>query len=870
MQAPKSPPDPELSAPLKILLVDDESANLFVLQSLLQDLGYPVRTALSGPQALRLLAREEFALAILDVMMPEMNGVELAAQIREQAGTRSPAVVFLTARYPDKELSAQAYATGAVDYLSKPVDSNLLVAKVKSILALAEAQRNLATETSRRERMETQLRDSERQVLQRDWLLMLDRQRPEDTADRSAAFRLMTEVGAAAFEVERSSIWLFNAERTTLVLADLFERSKEHHSHGMALPITQYPVYFAALAEGRALAADDAMSDLRLREFRLSYLRPFGVQSMLDAPVRWRGELIGVVCIEHVDGPRRWWPDEEAAAASLADRVALVLEAEAHRAAEAALLRANDELEARVAARTAELKVAVHEAEQANSAKSRFLANVSHELRSPLNGILGLNAMLIESGLSSAQTRLAQLLQQSAEGMLAIVNDLLDLSKTEAGHFEVDERPFALPALVSEVAQLHLPRASAKDLVLSSTLADDLPTWVKGDPLRLRQVLTNLIGNAVKFSAHGHVRVKVERCDAPAGRAGVRFSVSDNGPGIEPDDQQRIFEPFVQGDSSNTRAHGGTGLGLSICREIVTRMGGEIGLESAPGRGSTFWFTLAFEPSEPMPASAESATPSDVNLAGLRVLVAEDSDTNAVVTRDRLEKFGCVAETASDGAEAVAACEQREFDVVLMDCHMPTMDGYEATTRLREREAATGARRVWIIALTANAMAGERENCLRVGMDDYLSKPFRPAELRAILEHAVRAQHAPKAPAPAHPQTLEATLDAEVIATIRECDSPDGANFRLVVASFSREADAALHALETARAASDLAALRQAAHKLGGTSGSIGATRLRRLCAEVEVHARSGRLDEAAAPLPSLDAELARVRAALDEMAATH
>jgi len=860
---PVAPSAASPGEPLKILLVDDESANLFVLQSLLEEQGHPVRTALSGPQALKLLEREEFALAILDIMMPEMNGVELAMQIREKTGTRCPAIVFLTARFPDKDLIEQAYATGAVDYLSKPIDSKLLAAKVKSILTLAETQRSLATETARRERMEAQLRESERQVQQKGWLLMLDRQRPEDTVDRDTALRLMTEVGAAAFEVERSSIWLFDGMRSVLVLADLYERTTERHSSGATLITAQYPAYITALGEGRAVAAADAMSDPRLRELRLNYLKPCHVQAMLDAPVRWRGEIVGVVCIEHTEGPRIWWPDEEAAVASLADRVALVLEAEEHRAAQAALRKAHDQLEARVAERTAELKVALQTAEHANSAKSRFLANVSHELRSPLSAILGLDQMLIETGLEGEQLRLAELLRESADGMLAIVNDLLDLAKTEAGRFEIEDRAFDLPALVNATVPLQAPRASAKDLTLSSDLAPGLPVWVKGDPLRLRQVLINLIGNAVKFSTRGHIRVTVEPCAATEGRAGVRFAVSDQGPGISPADQKRIFDPFVQGDASNTRAHGGTGLGLAICRDIVAHMGGKIGLESELGRGSTFWFSLAFEPAEPELASHDAPTLGSVSLAGLRVLIAEDSDTNAIVSRNRAEKFGCVVTTVRDGAEAVAACERQEFDVVLMDCHMPTMDGYDATTRLREREMA-GARRVWIVALTANAMPGQREQCLLAGMDDYLSKPFRPAELQAALEAAVRTRRSE--PKSSSAELAHDILDSEIIASLREGDL-DGTNFRAIQQSFDREADATLHLLQAARDTGDAEVLRHAAHKFGGASGTIGAAQLRRLCHSVEGHAQAARVKEAIALLPALSAEVVRVRAALDEMA---
>ena len=834
-----------------------------MLQSLLEDLGHPIRTALSGPDALKLLAREEFALAILDIMMPEMSGVELAAKIREQAGTRAPAVVFLTARFPDKELTEQAYATGAVDYLSKPVDSNLLVAKVKSILAHAEAQRSLATETERRVRMETQLRESERQVQQKEWLLMLDSRRPEDQADRGAAFRFMTEVGAAAFEVERSSVWLFDASRTTLVLADLYERTKEHHSSGQTLLAAQHPAYVVALGEGRALAAEDALTDARLRELRLGYLRACNIQAVLHAPVRWRGEIVGVLCFEHVEAKRRWWPDEETAAASLADRVALVLEAEAARAAQAALRRARDELEARVTARTAELNVALRTAEEASSAKSRFLANVSHELRSPLNAILGLNEMMIENGLPEPQRHLAELLQHSAEGMLAIVNDLLDLAKTEAGHFEVEERVFDLPALVLETVQVHQPRAAAKELQLSASLAAGLPGWVKGDPLRLRQVLTNLIGNAVKFSTRGQIVVTGEPMAGIDGRVGVCFTVQDEGPGISPEDQQRIFEPFVQGDTSNTRTHGGTGLGLSICREIVLRMGGDIQLESTPGRGSTFRFTLAFEPAAPPAEVSLSNLHATGSVTGLRVLIAEDSDTNAIVARDRVEKLGCTAAVVRNGAEAVAACERQEFDVVLMDCHMPVMDGYEATARLRARES-TGARRVWIVALTANAMPGEDEQCRRAGMDAFLSKPFRTPQLHAALAAAARALPAITSTALT---VASPTLDADTLASIREGDTPDSAGFRIIVASFTNESTKCLQTIEAARANGDAEALRLAAHKLGGSGGTIGALHLHRLCGEVQAHCRSGRLSEASALVSAIAEETARVRAALDEAA---
>ena len=392
-----------------------------------------------------------------------------------------------------------------------------------------------------------------------------------------------------------------------------------------------------------------------------------------------------------------------------------------------------------LAVQAEELRLARDSAQAATRTKSNFLATMSHEIRTPMNGIIGMTDLLLESPLSADQREQLVTVQRSGHALLAIINDILDFSKVEAGKLVVEWLPTEPRSAVDDVTQLLRPRALEKGLDLSVEYAPGLPDVIETDPGRLRQVLTNLVANAVKFTAAGRVRILV---DLDPADAKLRFRVADTGPGIPAESQKHLFQPFTQLDVSTTRRFGGTGLGLAICRQLVDLLGGELGVISpAPersadgGPGSIFWFSLpATVPTGAVRSAARHATaiptPDKRKRSSFcRVLVAEDNPVNQMVIRAMLRKLGVEATLVADGRQAVDAVAATPFDLVLMDCQMPVMDGFEATQIIRSGSEA----RPVIVAVTANAMAGDAERCRAAGMDDYISKPISVRELRRVL-----------------------------------------------------------------------------------------------------------------------------------------
>lgn len=537
------------------------------------------------------------------------------------------------------------------------------------------------------------------------------------------------------------------------------------------------------------------------------------------------------------------------------------------------------------------LEQAKLQAEAATRAKSEFLANMSHEIRTPMNGVLGTTELLLNSTLTDKQRHLASTVHRSGRTLLAIINDILDFSKIEAGKLDLECVGFDLSQLVDESLELFMEAARRKHLRLTQQVDERVPRYLKGDPVRLRQILMNLLSNAMKFTETGGVSLTADYVSGTPTDAQLRISVTDTGIGIPSATKLRIFDAFAQADGSTTRRYGGTGLGLSIAKQLVGLMGGAITVDSEPGRGSTFSFTARFElqplgaaidagqtpyspfpkphlplehangPSQPFPPAAGSEAQRPGHPLA-RILVAEDSPVNREVAVGMLEILGYQVEMAENGRQALELAVRSHFDLVLMDCQMPEMDGLTATAEIRRREASSGERRRTIVALTANAMQGDREQCLAAGMDDYLTKPYTQMQLQTVVQKWLNKQAPHQTPAPvssakqaSHGVSAQTTTDSASAASRMDPKALDGIralqrpNRPDVLASVLRKyldnSRDSVDALQNAIRANDPAGLQAVAHRLKSSSAQLGALAVAARCKELEALGAQKNLIEA-------------------------